>query len=149
MHASDIDIGENGEVMYELADDVNQKFSINSTTGSIMLNASLSFGDGSSYALRVHAKDKGVPQRSSDVIVQVQVEDVNSYSPVFSKSIYTASIDENVVLMTSVANVTATDQDSGPSGDILYAIVTEGTPFVMEQGLPKSFSRSTRGQFHW
>ena len=54
----------------------------------------------------------------------VVVEDVNDNRPTFSQAEYRTSVNENAVLGTTVAVLTATDGDSGTNGEIIYSFGT-------------------------
>lgn len=56
----------------------------------------------------------------------MEVIDVNDNAPVFTTSQYTAVVLENVAPYTSVVNLTATDMDTGPGGEVTYEIINEG-----------------------
>lgn len=73
--ARDFDSGRNGEVAYELlyAVDVNSKFEVNPTTGSISTLAKLDYEQIRQHILYIGASDKGVPSLSSK-LNQTQVD---------------------------------------------------------------------------
>jgi len=54
--------------------------------------------------------------------VQVNVLDANDNLPKFAQPTYAYSIPENYVPGTSIANLTATDLDSGINGEITYSL---------------------------
>ena len=57
--------------------------------------------------------DQGLPQLSSTQTLTVEVGDVNDQLPVFSQSVYNASVAENRDPGEPVVRVSATDKDSG------------------------------------
>lgn len=57
--------------------------------------------------------DHGLPSLSSTQTLTVEVGDVNDQSPVFSQSIYNATVAENRDPGEPVIRVSATDKDSG------------------------------------
>ena len=65
--ATDLDSGTNGEVQYVLlyAVDVNSKFVVDSTTGSISTKAKLDYEQIRQHVLYIEASDKGNPSLSS------------------------------------------------------------------------------------
>lgn len=65
------------------------------------------------HRLTVRAVDHGLPPLSSTQTLTVEVEDVNDRRPVFSESIYNASVAENRDPGEPVIRVSATDDDSG------------------------------------
>lgn len=56
----------------------------------------------------------------SDVVVNVQ--DANDNSPIFSQASYTFIIPENLAPGTKIANITASDIDSGSYGTLRYTL---------------------------
>lgn len=58
--------------------------------------------------------------------VEIEIVDINDNAPMFYQSHYSAVVLENVDVGTSVVNLTATDKDTGPGGDISYELVDHG-----------------------
>ena len=75
------------------------------------------------YSMRV--RDNGIEvQQSVDIDVYVRVVRVNEFAPSFSKSSVTVSKEEDIPQGSVIAPVIATDADSGPDGNITYAITS-------------------------
>ena len=120
VHATDADTGEFGRVVYGLQGEGSNEFMIDENTGVIKVRPS-SQGRSSldrewveSYKLRVVARDMpngGSDQKTSAVMVTVNLLDVNDSPPEFSQSRYTAVVPENSPVGTQVAQVAATDPD--------------------------------------
>lgn len=51
--------------------------------------------------------------------------DVNDNAPTFKEKEYSVVLLENTPVDSSVINLTATDPDSGPSGNITYGIIND------------------------
>jgi len=68
----------------------------------------------------------GAEQRSSRVLVTIDVLDVNDNAPSFEQESYTAVIPENAPVGISVVNITATDPDEDEGGAINFEIIDEG-----------------------
>ncbi|XP_006812461.1 protocadherin Fat 4-like [Saccoglossus kowalevskii] len=124
IHATDRDDGPNGQIVYELLRNPDQKFRIDETTGWIYLNLPV---DSSvrTYYLQVLVTDFGVPQLSSILNVTVEVRDINDHSPVFVQTRYQTDIIESISRNTQFFQVSATDQDLGQNGLVTYS-VTQG-----------------------
>ena len=88
----------------------------------INLKAALSFGLRNLYNLKVRAQDGGTNSRIGEADVIITVEDTNDFNPVFNPTTYSKTISESVAIGSSILRVTASDQDSGPSGQISYSI---------------------------
>ncbi|XP_068613955.1 protocadherin alpha-8-like [Brachionichthys hirsutus] len=73
------------------------------------------------HTLLVTAVDGGKPQRSGTLNVSVVVLDSNDNRPMFGQEMYQISIQENVLVGTSVFRMNATDPDEGPNRDIEYS----------------------------
>ena len=65
--------------------------------------------------------DHGLPSLSSTQTLTVEVGDVNDQSPVFSQSVYNASVAENRDPGEPVIRVSATDTDSGNYHQLLLS----------------------------
>uniref|UniRef100_A0A8C6T616 Cadherin domain-containing protein n=1 Tax=Neogobius melanostomus TaxID=47308 RepID=A0A8C6T616_9GOBI len=70
--------------------------------------------------LTLTAYDGGSPQRSGTVVIHITVLDANDNAPVFSQTVYKASLPENAPLDTVVLKVSATDADAGVNGEVTY-----------------------------
>uniref|UniRef100_A0A8C6NHC4 Protocadherin gamma-C5-like n=1 Tax=Nothobranchius furzeri TaxID=105023 RepID=A0A8C6NHC4_NOTFU len=73
-------------------------------------------------SLLLTAVDGGQPRKSGTMQISVNILDVNDNAPVFSKSVYKASLKENSPRGTSVIAVSASDKDGGSNGEIAYSI---------------------------
>ncbi|XP_050924320.1 LOW QUALITY PROTEIN: protocadherin beta-16-like [Lates calcarifer] len=123
--ARDADIGTNAVQRYNLQN--NEHFTINvDTDGSgrkhseLVLVKELDREQEKELNLVLTALDGGSPQRSGTAIIHVSVLDANDNAPVFSQTVYKASLPENSPVDTVVLAVSATDADTGPNGDITY-----------------------------
>ncbi|XP_070958940.1 protocadherin beta-16-like [Oncorhynchus clarkii lewisi] len=73
-------------------------------------------------SLLLTALDGGKPQMSGTMQIHVTVLDANDNAPVFTKTIYTATITENSQKGTVVTTVSASDADKGTNGEVSYLI---------------------------
>ncbi|XP_035009704.1 protocadherin Fat 3a isoform X4 [Hippoglossus stenolepis] len=120
--AVDGDKGINGEISYYLQDD-HDHFEINQQTGVLSLKrafeSDLSIVE---YQMVIYARDGGYPPLSSTIEFPITV--VNKAMPVFDRSFYSVSVNEDVVLHTPIMGINATS----PEGqNIIYTIV-DGDP---------------------
>ncbi|XP_065814725.1 protocadherin gamma-A11-like isoform X30 [Labrus bergylta] len=123
--AHDGDIGENAVQGYSLQQ--NEHFKLNVKTkgsgrkyGELVLDKELDREDKRELMLLLTAFDGGSPRRSGTVVIHVIVLDANDNVPVFSQTVYKASLPENSPLDTLVITVSATDADEGLNGEITY-----------------------------
>ncbi|XP_029960033.1 protocadherin alpha-13-like [Salarias fasciatus] len=73
------------------------------------------------HKLVLTAVDGGKPQKSGNINILVNVLDINDNAPVFSKDVYSVTLDENTPIGTTVIQVNATDLDDGPNGEVVYS----------------------------
>ncbi|XP_070819178.1 protocadherin alpha-3-like isoform X4 [Chaetodon trifascialis] len=74
-----------------------------------------------SHRLVLTAIDGGNPPKTGTVEIYVDVLDVNDNMPVFTKDTYSAVLEENAPVGTTVIQVNATDLDEGPNGEVVYS----------------------------
>ncbi|XP_053179597.1 protocadherin gamma-A11-like [Scomber japonicus] len=123
--AHDGDIGENSVQGYSLQQNDHFKLNVNTKSGGrkyceLVLDKELDREDKKEMMLLLTAFDGGSPQRSGTVVIHVTVLDANDNVPVFSQTVYKASLPENSPLDAEVITVSATDADEGLNSDITY-----------------------------
>ncbi|XP_019864228.1 PREDICTED: cadherin EGF LAG seven-pass G-type receptor 3-like, partial [Amphimedon queenslandica] len=87
-------------------------FDISPLTGLITVASGLDFNTQSFYSLSISATDQGRPPKSSSVLVNISIIDINNHNPEFNQSLYTASITEGLALGSAVIQISASDIDS-------------------------------------
>ncbi len=105
--ATDVDEGENGQLMYSLVgvDTAVAYFSIATTTGLISIAQQITrtrlFSQGllggttnDTLTLMVRAQDGGNPPRNGEAQVQMRVDEINDDAPVFGNITYQVAISE-------------------------------------------------------
>ncbi|XP_035807143.2 protocadherin alpha-7-like isoform X3 [Amphiprion ocellaris] len=78
-----------------------------------------------SHKLVLTAIDGGTPPKSGTVEIFIDVLDVNDNMPVFTKDTYSAVLQENAPVGTTVIQVNATDLDDGSNGEVIYSFGTD------------------------
>ncbi|XP_061786129.1 protocadherin beta-16-like [Nerophis lumbriciformis] len=125
--AHDGDIGENAVQSYILQENDHFKLNVNTKQAGgqkyceLVLDKELDREDENDIMLSLTAYDGGSPQRSGTVVIHVTVLDANDNVPVFSQTVYKASLPENSPLDTLVITVSASDADEGLNSEITYA----------------------------
>nr|XP_040030932.1 protocadherin gamma-A11-like [Gasterosteus aculeatus aculeatus] len=125
--AIDPDIGLNGLQKYTLKPSDNfmlklQSQSDGSKKVEMILQKSLDREKQQHISLLLTAEDGGEPQMTGTMHIHVTVLDANDNAPVFTKSVYKASIIENSQIGTLVTKVSASDADQGSNGEVIYVI---------------------------
>ncbi|NXL78434.1 CELR2 protein, partial [Leptocoma aspasia] len=92
-------------------------FTINNSTGWIVVASELDREVVDFYSFRVEAQDLGMPPMASMASVSVTILDVNDNSPEFTQREYSARLNEDAAVGTSVLTVSAVDRDA-------YSIIT-------------------------
>ncbi|XP_068506778.1 protocadherin gamma-A11 isoform X28 [Syngnathus scovelli] len=123
--AQDPDIGQNSVQNYNLQQNANFVFHIQTTTdgskdGELVLDKELDREAEQEIKLLLTAMDGGSPQRSGTVVIHVIVLDANDNAPVFSQAVYTTSVREDAAPKTPVITVSALDADEGINGEVAY-----------------------------
>ena len=132
--AEDNDFEELGTVAYSIIGGDDDIFLIDNSTGEIFTIASYFDADTSpnSYEVIVEATDGGKPPLSSNVSVEILLEDVNDNDPEFTLDVFEFSVAEDVEVDESVFRVTAEDADSGSNEEMEFRILTENSSFSID-----------------
>ncbi|XP_067374404.1 protocadherin gamma-A11-like isoform X32 [Channa argus] len=125
--AVDPDVGSNGLQTYKLEPSDNFIVKLHDQTDGtknveMVLEKPLDREKHEHLSLVLTAVDGGEPQMTGTMQILITVLDVNDNAPVFTKSVYKASINEDSPIGTVVVTVTATDADHGPNSKITYSI---------------------------
>lgn len=118
VHATDLDLGNNGQITYEInrrQSDPNEVFSINQTTGVVYLSKRLDFETQAFHELIISARDNGAQPEYSSAFVGVKVLNINDNCPTISV-LFLSESGEAVVSETAasgdyVARVSVADPD--------------------------------------
>ncbi|XP_051936048.1 protocadherin alpha-4-like isoform X8 [Hippocampus zosterae] len=127
--AHDADVGKNTVNSYKLSQ--NEHFSLErqqgeSVTPELVLQRLLDREEQAVITLTLTAIDGGTPPKSSTMTIVVNVLDNNDNAPVFSQTLYKASVYENIEIGTSIITLNATDLDAGQNGKVFYSFNAGG-----------------------
>ncbi|NWJ09241.1 CELR2 protein, partial [Crypturellus undulatus] len=100
-------------------------FAINNSTGWIVVASELDREAVDFYSFGVEAQDQGRPPMASSASVSITVLDVNDNSPEFTQREYSARLNEDAAVGTSVLTVSAVDRDA--NSVITYQISSGNT----------------------
>ena len=123
--ATDLEIGENALLTYNITSKTSLPFIIASSSGRILTNDKFHVGI---YRFTVEASDNGSPPLSGSCEVFVTVADINDHRPEFAiggTASYDAIIPSSTEVAAPVLTVTATDVDEGVNGQITYSMQVE------------------------
>ncbi|XP_055003987.1 protocadherin Fat 3a isoform X1 [Boleophthalmus pectinirostris] len=110
-------------VVYSLADSADGSFSIEKSSGIVVLERVLDREVQSSYQITVRASDQGTPRPLSSLVnVTITVLDINDNPPVFERRDQLATVPEDVGVGTEVLRVYAASKDIGTNAEITYSI---------------------------
>ncbi|XP_062381368.1 protocadherin alpha-3-like [Sardina pilchardus] len=138
VNATDLDEGANGEVIYSIGKNVNNKlrklFDIDPITGEIFVKGAVDFEVKDSYEIDIQASDKGVAPLTTDKSVIIKIVDVNDNAPEMEITSFSKAIPEDSRLGTTVALISVNDMDSGPNGKVSCSLSGD-IPFKLMQSL--------------
>ncbi|XP_073677174.1 protocadherin gamma-A5-like isoform X35 [Garra rufa] len=123
INAQDSDAEENGKIDCSVMENI--PFSLKSTNAnffSLVTDGDLDRERESGYNISVTCADEGVPSLSSSVTLSLQISDVNDNAPVFDKSSYEASVQENNTPGLSIFTVRARDADFNQNARVSYIL---------------------------
>uniref|UniRef100_A0A8C1PU02 Cadherin domain-containing protein n=1 Tax=Cyprinus carpio TaxID=7962 RepID=A0A8C1PU02_CYPCA len=123
INVQDLDSGENGKVQCSVNENI--PFTLRSTNAnffSLVTDDDLDREHKSEYNISVTCADEGVPSLSSSVTLSLQISDVNDNAPVFDKSSYEASVQENNTPGLSIFRVRARDADFNQNARMSYIL---------------------------
>ncbi|KAA0709749.1 Protocadherin gamma-A4 [Triplophysa tibetana] len=123
LNIQDVDSNESGNVNCHLNGEV--PFVIQSSSDgfySLVTDNVLDRERDSQYNISVTCADEGVPSLSSSITLSLQISDVNDNAPVFEKSSYEASVQENNTPGLSIFTVSARDADFNQNARLSYIL---------------------------
>ncbi|XP_016061077.1 PREDICTED: protocadherin gamma-B1 isoform X16 [Miniopterus natalensis] len=120
----DQDSGQNGLVTCYIQEEI--PFKLESTSKNyykLVIDRALDREQIAEYNVTVTATDKGKPSLSSSTSITLHIGDINDNTPVFHQASYVVRVAENNPPGASIAQVSASDPDLGPNGQVSYSIV--------------------------
>ncbi|XP_059372318.1 protocadherin alpha-8-like isoform X3 [Carassius carassius] len=148
VQASDPDEGVNGQIVYGLINQDNDKnvdsFSINPETGEITVKGDVDFERKNAVELRVQAKDKGHKPRAALCKVLLEIVDINDNVPKISVTSLVNSVKEDAPIDTMVGMITVTDSDAGKNGQVTLNI-QGSAPFKVQKSYKNYYTLVVNG----
>ncbi|OCT86214.1 protocadherin Fat 2 [Xenopus laevis] len=126
VRADDLDIEDNGKVIYSLLTPTDT-FGIDGHTGEITVNGTLDRETLTSYKLKIEARDQPIKGRQlfSVTDVVVSLEDVNDNIPLCRPLTANVKAPEDIPLGTTLYFIEALDVDIGRNGEVSYSLINE------------------------
>ena len=79
------------------------------------------------YLLNISARDRGQPQFTSYVLLNITVTDFNDNQPQFSQNSYTLRVSEDTRVNSYFDQITATDEDTGANAKVTCGLQFQST----------------------
>uniref|UniRef100_A0A672K8N4 Protocadherin-10-like n=1 Tax=Sinocyclocheilus grahami TaxID=75366 RepID=A0A672K8N4_SINGR len=148
LNATDMDEGQNGEIVYSLSSHnpprIRDLFNIDSRTGRIEVTGEVDYEESSTHQIYVQAKDMGPNAVPAHCKVLVKLIDVNDNTPEISFSTVTESVSEQAAPGTVIALLSVTDRDSGENGQMTCELHGE-VPFKLKSSFKNYYTIVTEG----
>ncbi|XP_073424192.1 protocadherin alpha-13-like [Dendrobates tinctorius] len=147
--ATDLDLGRNGEISYELSstikEEVKRMFSLDKHTGEIRVKGEVDFEKTKIFEIHVDATDNGDHPMVGHCKVLVTVVDVNDNPPEMTVTSLSVPVPENSPKGTTVAIISVHDRDSGSNGKVSCRISSNDVPFIINPAFMGDFSLTVNG----
>ncbi|XP_061899824.1 protocadherin alpha-8-like [Entelurus aequoreus] len=143
LNATDLDAGQNGQVIYSFSDvgrgKQNGLFAIDETSGTVTNIKQLNFEVKNRFDIRVQATDRAVFPRTSHTKLLIEVLDVNDNAPEISVTSLLNTVKEDATIGTAIAIVSVLDKDGGKNG-LVQSKINNNVPFKLESNYRNSYS---------
>ncbi|XP_073505762.1 protocadherin alpha-3-like isoform X17 [Phyllobates terribilis] len=148
LNATDLDVGKNGEILYDFSNMVSgeakEVFILDKYLGEIRVKGKLDFEIVDMYEIQVEAIDNGDLQLIGHCKVLVTVVDVNDNPPDMTVTSLAVPVPENSPQGTTVAIISVHDKDSGSNGKV-HCSISEPSPFKVNPAFKSDFSLTVNG----
>uniref|UniRef100_A0A4W5NI12 Cadherin domain-containing protein n=1 Tax=Hucho hucho TaxID=62062 RepID=A0A4W5NI12_9TELE len=141
LHATDLDDGANGQVIYTFDNSLKNRafdyFEIDAVTGEITIKGLVDFEEQSVYEIDVQASDKGQVTLTGHCSVVINVKDVNDNAPEMDVTSLSGQVPEDARPGTAVALISVSDMDSGENG-LVICTISDNIPFELKPSFQKN-----------
>ncbi|XP_053399722.1 protocadherin-11 X-linked-like [Mercenaria mercenaria] len=93
-----------------------------SSTINLIVKEKLNREEKDSYQFYIVAKDGGSPPKEGNLLVNVSVTDINDNNPVFEKSSYDITVNEDVNVNDVILTLKVSDDDLGMNGEVRFRL---------------------------
>jgi Cadherin domain len=134
LNATDLDTGENAEIVYRIQHGSFNDFQIDNSSGVITIAKPLDYDVRPNYTLEIVASDKGIPSLSGTATMTINVVNSNDKAPYFTPTTQRAEISEDADAGVFVHKLTANDPDITSKDLLEYGWDEKLTTAVSEDG---------------
>ncbi|XP_044756698.1 cadherin-87A [Coccinella septempunctata] len=120
LQATDADMGENSLVEYSIEKGSESDFTIDNSTGLVIVKSKLDYDRKNTYHIEVIATDYGEPRLSGSTTLTINIINTNDKNPYFFPSTQRAEIMEDASIGTIVHNLTAKDPDVNSTDAFMF-----------------------------
>ncbi|XP_045467864.1 cadherin-87A isoform X2 [Harmonia axyridis] len=120
LQATDADMGENSMVEYSIRNGSESDFTIDNSTGLVIVASKLDYDRKNIYHIDVIATDYGEPRLSGSTTLTINIINTNDKNPYFFPATQRAEIMEDAAIGTVVHNLTAKDPDVNSTDAFLF-----------------------------
>ncbi|XP_042637344.1 protocadherin-23 [Orycteropus afer afer] len=134
LSAMDEDEGANGQIEYFLMNEASGVFTIDPVAGTLRTAHTLDREARSQHTFRAVARDCSVQgSRSTTVVINVHVTDVNDNDPVWEQNPYDVFLSHQSPANLTIATLRADDPDLGPNGTVLFSFTETQSVFSIDK----------------
>lgn len=119
--ATDLDLGQNGQIRYYIPHSETSLFEVDSVTGVVRSTTVFDREKMEKISTVILAVDLGNPANTGTAELVVTIDDVNDETPKFTETEFIFKISENLQTGKIVGRLTATDMDSGDNAKIVFS----------------------------
>ncbi|XP_023184834.1 protocadherin alpha-10-like [Xiphophorus maculatus] len=149
LNATDLDAGQNGEVVYSFSGMGRGKqthvFEIDKITGTVTNKKNVDFEENTAFEIRVQASDSGTPPLTSHAKLLFEVLDVNDNAPEITVTSLLGTVKEDAPIGTAIALVSVFDRDSGKNA-VVNCEIANDVPFKLESNYKNYYSLVVGGR---
>ncbi|XP_032411692.1 protocadherin alpha-10-like [Xiphophorus hellerii] len=149
VNATDLDAGQNGEVVYSFSGMGRGKqtnvFEIDKITGTVTNKKNVDFEENTAFEIRVQASDSGTPPLTSHAKLLIEVLDVNDNAPEITVTSLLGTVKEDAPIGTAIALVSVFDRDSGKNA-VVNCEIANDVPFKLDSNYKNYYSLVVGGR---
>ncbi|XP_016522792.1 protocadherin gamma-C3-like [Poecilia formosa] len=149
VNATDLDAGQNGEVVYSFSGMGRGKqtnvFEIDKMTGTVTNKKNIDFEENTAFEIRVQASDSGTSPLTSHAKLLIEVLDVNDNAPEITVTSLLNTVKEDAPIGTAIALVSVFDRDSSKNA-MVNCEISNNVPFKLESNYKNYYSLVVGGR---